>query len=548
MASLQAQAQQGNPQAIATLLQTTFPVQPIEIRANREGQGLMLSLSALDPLDQTATVQFIQASLNKLNPEGISALHVQAYTHGQAATSWEATIRLSAYTSANSQTPPQPTTSANSPAPDDTPTLSFTAGRTETSATHSPELEQQAILGNTEAIETILNQVFAQQPMLEQLAAQHPLQVSAYHEGQCLYLLLEAETAPEPEPCLIQIDRIISQWRSPRLQRLDVAGQAFSAAQPAWVQEFKVGTYTAQHPQAETTIVIPAPATNLPSRPPANARSTTQFSRQAYTSTQPEPATELDYTAAPSDLRPYYELLQLSPDASVDQLNQAYFNLRVEQRRQGNQEAIAQLKEAYHILKRQIQEQTYEGTRAASGITSSSLEADAAFTATGVPNSVPSAAQVSHSDEPEAPTSDAIAATTRLSHFLKVQELDARLSIRGDELHIGLLTKQHPKPTKPVARIFTLLESLNLAGMGLTKIRTVHVYGLSGPKQVVWQQQFAMPGRALNDAELDLLSFKNRHSTTIIFPALMAIAIFLNLWSIPRLLLQGIKIWFHEFG
>jgi hypothetical protein len=84
--------------------------------------------------------------------------------------------------------------------------------------------------------------------------------------------------------------------------------------------------------------------------------------------------------------------------------------------------------------------------------------------------------------------------------------------------------------------------------MGLQKIQTVIVYGLSGPKQVVWKRKFSMPGRSFREEEIDLLSFQNRFSSTIIFPSLMAIAILLTLSPLTRFFLRGIQIWFHEFG
>lgn len=72
------------------------------------------------------------------------------------------------------------------------------------------------------------------------------------------------------------------------------------------------------------------------------------------------------------------------------------------------------------------------------------------------------------------------------------------------------------------------------------------------------QQQEAIPSQEsttpdnpyanFNKEDIDLLSFKNRYSSAIIFPLLSLIAIALNLMPFSKFLLRGINIWFHEFG
>ncbi|MFH7245375.1 MAG: M50 family metallopeptidase [Spirulina sp.] len=53
---------------------------------------------------------------------------------------------------------------------------------------------------------------------------------------------------------------------------------------------------------------------------------------------------------------------------------------------------------------------------------------------------------------------------------------------------------------------------------------------------------------ALVEEDTDLMSFNNRYSNGIVFPAMLAIGLVLNAFPITNLLLRGIKIWIHEFG
>ena len=62
------QAQQGEPQAIAVFLKAAFPVQPIDVSAQREHERLILQLRTLDTLEKSQTLKFLEQWLAKLNP------------------------------------------------------------------------------------------------------------------------------------------------------------------------------------------------------------------------------------------------------------------------------------------------------------------------------------------------------------------------------------------------------------------------------------------------------------------------------------------------
>jgi len=105
-----------------------------------------------------------------------------------------------------------------------------------------------------------------------------------------------------------------------------------------------------------------------------------------------------------------------------------------------------------------------------------------------------------------------------------------------------------PTPRKAVAKIYTLLETVEWSELGWADIETVHIYGLRGSSSAVWQKTFPMPQPVLKADDFDLLSFNNRFSNAIAFPAISLLAILLNAMPITKFLLMGIQVWIHEFG
>jgi len=332
MASLRLRAQRGDPQAIATLLQGAFPVQPIELVAQRQGDALILQCRALDALTQDAVLPFLTTWFRHLQPAGLHQVQVQAPT-------WQAALSL-------------------------------------------------------------------------------------------------APAGPEPEP----------------------------------------------EPE-------PAPSQSNP------------------VSTEPAPPP----TAA--DLAALYQQFGLAPGAYPDALDRAYFKQKGALRMDGTPEQIAALTTAYHTLKANL---------------------PSPYSDLGPPAA-------------DAPPAEA-PPTAHLGQVLAQQGFAAQLRLHDGHLQIGLPAAQHPTPRQPVAKLYTLLQSLNQADALRGRVETVSVYGLSGPRQVAWKRQFALPTAADRQAETDLFSFQNRYSSAVIFPLLSLVAIGLNLMPITRWLLNGVNIWFHEFG
>ena len=88
------QAQQGDPQAIAVFLKAAFPVQPIDVSAQREHDLLILQLRTLDPLEEPQTLTFLEQWLTQLNPFGIHVVQVQAQLQGQDRLAWQQSLTL----------------------------------------------------------------------------------------------------------------------------------------------------------------------------------------------------------------------------------------------------------------------------------------------------------------------------------------------------------------------------------------------------------------------------------------------------------------------
>ncbi len=329
MATLEFRAKQGDTQAIAALLKTAFPVQPIEVTARLEHSCLILHLETLDLLEQAPTLTFLEKWLLLLHPSGIDFVQVQAQLQGQANLSWEKSLPLGQLAPYNKE-----------------PTHGSTPGEND----------------------------------------------------------------------LLTVD----------------------------------------------------------------------------------------------ELGPYYQQLNLEPGTTIEVINQTYLKLKVEAQQQDNSERLTALKETYQTLKTQLQ-----------------LRANLAA-----------------QEERELMTP-----TAQLGHLLQQQGLrTTQISFAARQLHIQLPISHYPKPRKPVAKIYTLLETLNLANLQLDDLETVVVYGLSAPKQVVWQRQFPLPKQGFSREDTDLLSFRNRFSSAIIFPALSILAWVLNIMPLTKFLLRGVKIWFHEFG
>jgi len=94
--SLSAAAKQGDPQALAALLNKSLAAQGVAVKAMRQGDRLHLLLEAASLPPRDALLRFLKQSLTQLQPEAIALVSVQARTCGLAEIAWQSSFRLAA--------------------------------------------------------------------------------------------------------------------------------------------------------------------------------------------------------------------------------------------------------------------------------------------------------------------------------------------------------------------------------------------------------------------------------------------------------------------
>ncbi|ASC69700.1 hypothetical protein XM38_006290 [Halomicronema hongdechloris C2206] len=202
-----------------------------------------------------------------------------------------------------------------------------------------------------------------------------------------------------------------------------------------------------------------------------------------------------------------YQCLHLAADASLQEVEAAYFSRRAELIQTGQRQALADLKIAYRRLKEHLQ--TSQG---------------------------PPAISSSGEEDPLAP----------LIYQLRQQGVPARVALRHGHLHIGVPLKQMPSQAKGVASIRAALVRLDPEALGLEPGLTIRIYGLKAPKRVAWKQTISWPSTRLTDT--DLFAFDNRFSNGLIFPGLLLLGMLMQVLPPVKLLLFGVQVWMHEFG
>jgi hypothetical protein len=201
----------------------------------------------------------------------------------------------------------------------------------------------------------------------------------------------------------------------------------------------------------------------------------------------------------------YYQMLELQPGASVDEIDSAFGKQRLILVKEGRKSEIALLTTAYH----QCRDET--------------LERDAAvITATEI----------------DLPTQQ-IGET--LDRLLRSHHIKATTKIVDRSLQIKLQGRSGSVKPQLAKQVIQCLQVLDPIG-----IETVVIYGMRG-KGSDWKQKFQLDEK-VKDADTDLYSFNNRYINRGALPIAFAIAILAQVLVFPRFLLRGIQIWIHEFG
>lgn len=110
------QAKQGNPTAIATLLNRSLQAKGITASAQLEGNCLTIELASTHPINQASAIAFIRQGLNRLQPHRIHSVLVSAQPQQAEAFAWMETFELDGMTA-----PPGADSVQIDPEPDSTP-------------------------------------------------------------------------------------------------------------------------------------------------------------------------------------------------------------------------------------------------------------------------------------------------------------------------------------------------------------------------------------------------------------------------------------------
>ncbi|NJN22816.1 MAG: hypothetical protein HC812_18625 [Leptolyngbya sp. RL_3_1] len=326
----------------------------------------------------------------------------------------------------------------------------------------------------------------------------HPkgIQVRAVREAYQLTLWVTSAPAPPPETVAGYLCKGVEKLDIPSIGILTVIGQVTGQATPSWRQEMALLAAYGQGQAADN----------------GDDRSGEDVASGETAAVAQESAASHG-AADPGAIEAAYQTLQLPTGAPLAEVEAAYFKLKSLRLKQGGREAVISLKSARNTLKQHLHRPPQ-----------------------------PLVAE-SWSDPGEEATP-----TELLTVLFRQQGLPARVRLQQGHLEIQLPANPKEPSHRVVARVYTLLTQAGRAIVGTTEIENVTVYGLNSRQKMVWRRSFRGSQLRLAAHDSDLLSFNNRYSNVLIFPALMGLAMVMNASPVVSSLLFGVKIWFHEFG
>ncbi|MBE9062896.1 hypothetical protein [cf. Phormidesmis sp. LEGE 11477] len=219
-----------------------------------------------------------------------------------------------------------------------------------------------------------------------------------------------------------------------------------------------------------------------------------------------------------SELALCYERLQLRAEATLEEVDAAYFRLRSQCIQANDRKSIAALKAARETIREHLQ-------------------------AIAIVRPTPtSTLDPNDSANPLEPLITALS-----SHAIA-----ARASTKNRTLNLAITPQEQTSPSQAVALVKRVLREFVANSDAIADIETIRLYQLDKNNRVLWRKTISPPQprpQAQTTADdLDLYSFQNRVSNAVIFPGLLLIAALLNSVQITKHLLFGVDIWIHEFG
>lgn len=391
----------------------------------------------------------------------------------------------------------------------------------------------QAKDGDAGAIAALLNQSLQPQGIT----------VRAERESYCLNLWVSGATLPPQDPLVDHLRRAIERLQVDSIGILRIEAEADAA--PAWTVEMALLAGVVQGGDRGEEPGIGGEKAGIGDLPSGVVRA--------------------------------YRELRLSPGASLADIEAVYFKTKAALLRQGRRADLEPLKWAFDTLRDYLETQSHSPvplrptdttddsppglTADLGGIGLNGVGLDgmalgggdgAAFSGAPPLEVPPTATQRPGQGGPwlDAATDPVpdLDPAQGLQAMLQDRGLPAQVFLRADQLYIRWPAVRVANPKQASAQIYTLLAQKDLVALGLGEVSTLVVAALNSRNQVVWRQSLAMPQRPTVEEDTDLMSFNNRYSNGIIFPVLLASGILLNAMPIANALLQGIKIWIHEFG
>lgn len=212
-----------------------------------------------------------------------------------------------------------------------------------------------------------------------------------------------------------------------------------------------------------------------------------------------------------NDLAECYQCLQLRADATLEEVDEAYFRLKVEKIHSGDRTGIDRLKAARETLRQQMMQATS-----------------------------PTPQALAHSQLP----TELDVLTTALAN----DRLTAKASLKAQTLHLEVEPDTALSSSQLLAKVRRCLGEIPREVYSFESLEAITIYGLDGRGKLRWKKSFAPPQQPSQADDRNLYSFKNRYSNTFIFPGLLLVAALLNSVEMIKLLLFGVHIWIHEFG
>ncbi|NMF82269.1 hypothetical protein [Nodosilinea sp. P-1105] len=351
----------------------------------------------------------------------------------------------------------------------------------------------------------------------------------------CLQLWLTGSPLPPQGPTVAYIRQYIQRLGVTSIGIVQIQAEPTEASAVGWQTEISLldmGEATsALAPQA------PQPAPFPPSPSPRSTASAPDYPSEGAAPTSRNHQSPLAEELPATISRAYTEL-QLPLGAPLAQVESRYFKLKAAALRRSDRAAIEPLKWAFETLKSYLEQSHTQATAPVESLIEPPRPAPATPT-TAAPNSLP---------HHLAPVDPATQALEQLTSRLRQLGLPAQITIQANELHVCWPAVRVTNPKQATAQVYQLIQAQNLADQGLATIDTLVVTGLSRTGQTAWQQTLSLPRRPTAMEDTDLMSFHNRYSNALIFPALMGLGMAMNAVPMIDRLLWGIKIWIHEFG